>query len=92
MQKRQLQNFSLLRKIFLKVARVVNLKLVFYGLIFLYFGSSNQVMQNAIPKLRQRSIISRRPGFFVRKIKNFDDLQLPYVLTFFAEILQTFST
>ena len=40
-------------------------------------------MQNPIPKLRQTSIISKKPGFFVWKIENFDT---------FAEILHTFST
>ena len=33
-------------------------------------------MQNPIPKLKQRSIISKKPGFFVWKIENFE-LQLP---------------
>ena len=33
-------------------------------------------MQNPIPKLRQISIISEKPGFFW-KIENFDELQLP---------------
>ena len=58
----------------------------FYGLIFLKFGSTNQVMQNPIPKLRQTSIIPKKPSFssffqiskfFVWKIENFDELQLP---------------
>ena len=49
-------------------------------------------MQNLIPKLRQRSFISKRPGFFVWKIENFDELQLLQSLIFFAEILHTFST
>ena len=31
-------------------------------------------------------------GFFVWKIENFDELQLPYSLIFFDEILHTFST
>ena len=34
-------------------------------------------MQNPIPKLRQKFIISKKPGFFVWKIENFDELQLP---------------
>ena len=33
-------------------------------------------MQNPIPKLRQTSIIFKKPGFFVWKTK-FDELQLP---------------
>ena len=49
----------------LKVARVINLKLIFYGLISLYFGNTNQGMQKLIPNLRRRSIISQKPGFFV---------------------------
>ena len=34
-------------------------------------------MQNPIPKLRQISIISKKPDFFFWKIENFDELQLP---------------
>ena len=34
-------------------------------------------MQNPIPKWRQTSIIFKKPGFFVWKIENFDELQLP---------------
>ena len=49
-------------------------------------------MQNPIPKLRQRSIISKKAGFFVWKIKKFDELQLPQSLIFSAEILRTFSS
>ena len=49
-------------------------------------------MQNSIPKSRQTAIISNKPAFFVWKIENFDALQLPYSLIFFAEILHTFST
>ena len=30
-----------------------------------------------MPKLRQTSIISKKPGFFDRKTENFDELQLP---------------
>ena len=33
-------------------------------------------MQNPIPKLRQISIVSKKPGF-LWKIENFDELQLP---------------
>ena len=46
-------------------------------------------MQNLIPKLRQTSIISKKPGFFVWKTENFDELQLPEILIFFAETLHT---
>ena len=49
-------------------------------------------MQNPISKLGQRYIISKKSGFFVWKIENFDELQLPQSLVFFAEILHTFST
>ena len=51
----------------LRAARVVN---GFYGLIFLKCSSTNQVMQNLIPKLRQTSIISKKPGFLSEKLKN----------------------
>ena len=65
----------------------------FDGLIFLWFGKiPNQVMQNTIPKLYQTSIISKKPSFFVWKIENFDEVQLPQKLIFLAEILYTFST
>ena len=50
-----------IHKITFKVARVVNLKLILtespYAILLL--------MQNPIPKLRRRSIISKKPGFFV---------------------------
>ena len=48
-------------------------------------------MQNQTPKLRQASIISRKPDFLSEKLKT-DELQLPQSLIFFAEILHTFST
>ena len=34
-------------------------------------------MQNLIPKLRQTSIIFKKPGFLSEKIEKFDELQLP---------------
>ena len=34
-------------------------------------------MQNPIPKLRQASVISEKPGFLSAKIETFDKLQLP---------------
>ena len=49
-------------------------------------------MQNPIPKSRHTSVISKKPVFFVWKIENFDELQLPKSLIFFAEILHTFPT
>ena len=49
-------------------------------------------MQNLIPKLGQWPIISKKSGVFFCKIENFDELQLPYSLIFFAEILHTSST
>ena len=49
-------------------------------------------MQNSIPKLKQASIISKKPGYSVGKIENFDELPLPQSLIFFAEILHMFST
>ena len=41
----------------------------FYGLIVLYFGGTNQVMQNPIPKLWQAFIISKEPVFLSEKLK-----------------------
>ena len=46
-------------------------------------------MQNPTPKLRQTSIISKKPGFLSKKLKT-DELQLPQSLIFFTEILHTF--
>ena len=34
-------------------------------------------MQNPIPKFSQSTIISEKPGFFVWKIQDFVELQLP---------------
>ena len=34
-------------------------------------------MQNTMPKLRQRCIISKKLDFFVWKVENFEELQLP---------------
>ena len=47
-------------------------------------------MRNPIPT--SRYIISIKPAFFAWKIENSDELQLPYSLIFFAEILHTFSS
>ena len=43
-------------------------------------------MQNLIPKFRQNSIISQKPGCLSKKIltKNFDELQQPHSLIFFT--------
>ena len=41
----------------------------FYGVIFLQFGNTNQVIQNSIPKFRQSSIISEKPGYLFEKLK-----------------------
>ena len=49
-------------------------------------------MQNLVPKLRQTSIISKKPAFFVLKIENFDELQLPQILICFAETWHMVST
>ena len=49
-------------------------------------------MQNPLLKFRQSSIIFRENRLFARKIENFDELQLPKSLIFFAEILHTFPT
>ena len=52
----------------LKVAHMVKLKLTFLDLFFSRFGNTNQVVQNPIPTLRQRSIISKKPGFLSEKL------------------------
>ena len=49
-------------------------------------------MQNAIPKCRQSSIISKKPGYLSEIIENLDELQLPKSLIFFAETLRMFPT
>ena len=49
-------------------------------------------MQNTIPNFRQSSIIFEKPGYLSEKIENFDELQLPQNLIFFAKILHTFPT
>ena len=41
----------------------------FYGVILLQFGNTNQVIQNSIPKFRQSSIISEKPGYLFEKLK-----------------------
>ena len=73
-----------MKYVLLKLARVVKLKLAFMECFFLQFGNTNEVTQNSIPKFRQSSVISEKPGF--------DELQLPQSLIFFAEILHTFPT
>ena len=69
---------------------MVKFKLVL--LIFLYFGTTNQVMQNPIPKLRQSSIIFSKSGFSSEKLKTLTSSIIFTSLIFFAEILHTFST
>ena len=34
-------------------------------------------MQNSLPKLKQTSLISKKPGFLSKKYKKFEELQLP---------------
>ena len=43
---------------------------------FLQFDNTNEVMQNLIPKFRQNSIISQKPGCLSENFltKNFDEL------------------
>ena len=69
---------------------MVKFKLVL--LIFLYFCTTNQVMQNPIPKLKQSSIIFKKPGFSSEKLKTLTSSIIFTILIFFAEILHTFST
>ena len=52
-----------------KVARVDEIKIGFYGVVFLQFGNTNQVIQNSIPKFRQSSIISEKPGYIIKTQK-----------------------
>ena len=65
---------------------MVNLKLVLTDV-----GGIDQVMQNLIPKLRQTSIISKKPGFLSEKLKTLTSSNYHRVI-FFAESLHTFST
>ena len=69
----------------LKVACVVKIKLLFYGLVLLQFDNTDYLMQNTIQKFRRSSIVFKKPG-------NFDKLQLPYSSIIFAETLHTCST
>ena len=48
-------------------------------------------MQNLIPKLRQTSTISKKPGFISKKLKTLRSSNY-HILMFFAETLHTFST
>ena len=52
-----------------KVARAANLKLGFTDQSSLQPGSTNEVTHNPIPKSRQTSIISKKPGFLPEKLK-----------------------
>ena len=47
-------------------------------------------MQNSTLQFRQSSIISKKPSYLNKKLKNFDELQLPYSLIIFAEIWSSF--
>ena len=73
----------------LKVARVVNLKLVFNCFYIL-------VVLIKLCKIRYLNKVdlyySQETRFFVWKIENFVELQLPQSLIFFAEISHMFST
>ena len=51
------------------MAGVVNLKLAFTDWFFYNLNSTNQVTQNPIPKLKQSSIISEKPGHLSEKLK-----------------------
>ena len=52
-----------------KVARAANLKLGFTDQSSLQPGSTNEATHNPIPKSRQTSIISKKPGFLPEKLK-----------------------
>ena len=47
-------------------------------------------MQNLIPKLRQSSLISKKPGYLSEKLKTLTTTTIEF--SFFAEILQTLPT
>ena len=47
-------------------------------------------MQNPIQKFRQSSFVFEKPGYFVWKFKNFEELQLPCSSIVFAETSHTF--
>ena len=49
-------------------------------------------MQNPIPKFRQNSIISEKPGYFSKKLKTLTSSNYHKVYYFFAEISHTFPT
>ena len=49
-------------------------------------------MQTPIPKFRESSLNSKKPGYFFSKIEIFDKLPLPSSLIFFTEVLHTVPT
>ena len=51
------------------MVHVVKLKLAFMEGFLLQFGYTNEVIQNSIPKFRQSSIISEKPGSLPGKLK-----------------------
>ena len=49
---------------------MVNTKLIFCRVFFLYFDNTdNQVIQNPIPTFRQSSVISEKRGYFFEELK-----------------------
>ena len=54
------------------MACVVEIKLLFHGLILLSFDNTNQVMQNPKQKFRQRSIIFEKPGILPGILETFN--------------------
>ena len=53
----------------LKMARVVNIKLLFYELILLWFDNTNQAIQNPIQQSRQSPTAPKKPGSQPQKQK-----------------------
>ena len=62
--------------------------MAFCGLIF--FGSTNQVMQNPMPKLRQTSIISKKPGLLSEELKTLTSSNFHRVLFFLLKFCTGF--
>ena len=75
----------------LKVACVVKIKLILYWPILLLFDNTDKLMQNAIQKFRQSSIVSEKPGILSVNLKTLTSCNYP-VQYFFAETSLTFST
>ena len=63
----------------LKVACVVKIKLLFYGLVLLQFDNTDYLMQNTIQKFRRSSIVFKKPGIFSENLKTLTSSNYPTV-------------